>query len=343
MSGTRVVFEKWEGLGNDFVLVEVPAETWSDEQVRAVCDRRRGVGADGVLFVTRGAPPGDAPRGKDWRTPPRGELPRMVVRNADGSRPEMCGNGIRCVAGWLASHGATSGAEAARGLDPAAAEGIAGTITIATDAGPKRCEVTGGEGLFEVSVAMGPARIEGQLAVEVDGRAHVFTRGDVGNPHAITFEPYDQGEIDRVGPRVATSPRDGTNVEFCRLVRGGDGGDPSRKRPADAAPERWADVPLERADAAPERWADAAPERLVDVPRVDVVVWERGVGRTLACGTGACAVASAACAAGYFAYGAPVRVRLPGGDLFIAVEAGTWAATMRGPARRVFKGELVTP
>ena len=141
-------------------------------------------------------------------------------------------------------------------------------------------------------------------------------------------------------------------------MRGGDGGDPSRKRPADAAPERWADVPLERAaaaperladvpleraDAAPERLADAAPERLADVPRVDVVVWERGVGRTLACGTGACAVASAACAAGYFAYGAPVRVRLPGGDLFIAVEAGTWAATMRGPARRVFKGELVTP
>ena len=320
MSGTRVVFEKWEGLGNDFVLVEVPAETWSDAQVRAVCDRRRGVGADGVLFVTRGAPPGDAPRGKDWRTPPRGELPRMVVRNADGSRPEMCGNGIRCVAGWLASNGATSGAEAARGLDPAAAEGIAGTITIATDAGPKRCEVAGGEALFEVSVAMGPARIEGQLAVDVEGRAHLFTRGDVGNPHAITFEPYDQGEIDRVGPRVATSPRDGTNVEFCRLVRGGDGGDPSRKRPA-----------------------DAAPERLADVPRVDVVVWERGVGRTLACGTGACAVASAACAAGYFAYGAPVRVRLPGGDLFIAVEAGTWAATMRGPARRVFKGELVTP
>lgn len=309
MSGTRVAFEKWEGLGNDFVLVEAPAEAWSDEQVRAVCDRRRGVGADGVLFVTRGAPPGDAPRGKDWRTPPRGEPPRMVVRNADGSRPEMCGNGIRCVAGWLASRGALAGADGAGAG--------AAVITIATDAGPKRCEVTGGEGRFEVSVAMGPARIEGELAVEVDGRAHAFTRGDVGNPHAITFEPYDQGEIDRVGPRVATSPRDGTNVEFCRLVRGGAGGDPSRKPP-------------------PE---DAAAE----VPRVDVVVWERGVGRTLACGTGACAVASAACAAGYFPYGAPVRVRLPGGDLFIAVEAGTWAATMRGPARRVFTGELVTP
>ncbi len=295
MSGTRVAFEKWEGLGNDFVLVEADAATWSDELVRAVCDRRRGVGADGVLFVTRGATGGDAPRGKDWRTPPGSAPPRMVVRNADGSRPEMCGNGIRCVAGYLASRD-----EAAIGEGAAAA--ITGAITIATDAGPKRCDVTGADGRFEVSVAMGAARIEGELAVEVDGRTHVFTRGDVGNPHAITFEAYDEAAIDRVGPRVATFPREGTNVEFCRILKG----------PG-------------------------------DVSRVDVVVWERGVGRTLACGTGACAVASAACAAGYFAYGSPVRVRLPGGDLVIAVEEGTWAATMRGPARRVFSGELETP
>ena len=313
MSGTRVTFEKWEGLGNDFVVVEADAATWSDERVRAVCDRRFGVGADGVLFVSRGAAgagarrAGATPLPDAGRTPlpdaartplPDAALPRMVVRNADGSRPEMCGNGIRCVAGYLrerAQRVAIRFDEGAEGLPIAA-----GVIEIATDAGPKRCEVTGAEGAFDVSVAMGPARVEGELTVAIDGRAHAFVKGDVGNPHAITFEAYDEAAIDRVGPRVATAPEGGTNVEFCTVVKGEDG------RPS----------------------------------RVDVIVWERGVGRTLACGTGACAVASAACAAGSFAYGAPVRVRLPGGELVVTVERGSWEATMRGPARRVFTGEL---
>jgi diaminopimelate epimerase len=269
MKGTRVSFEKWEGLGNDFVLVEEAPTTWSDERVRAVCDRRRGVGADGVLFIDRGAPD---------------RLPRMIVRNADGSRPEMCGNGVRCVAGYMVSH----------------VRRAAGIVEIATDAGTRRCDVTGGSGRYEVSVEMGPARLDGQLAAPIDGRVHTFTFVDVGNPHAITFEPYEEAEIDRIGPRVSTHPEGGTNVEFCRVVKG-------------------------------------------DEPRVEVTVWERGVGRTEACGTGACAVASASCAAGFFPYGEPVRVRLPGGDLWIAIEAGTWAATMRGPARRVFTGELELP
>jgi diaminopimelate epimerase len=269
MSGARVSFEKWEGLGNDFVLVEADAATWSNERVTAVCDRRRGVGADGVLFITRGSP---------------FELPKMIVRNADGSRPEMCGNGIRCVAAYLVSH----------------VKKAAGVIHVATDAGPKRCDVSSSAGRFEVSVEMGPARVDGQLAAQIDGRVHVFTFVDVGNPHAITFEPYEEAEVDWIGPRVSVHPEGGTNVEFCRLVRG-------------------------------------------DEPRVDVVVWERGVGRTLACGTGACAVASAACAAGMFTYGAPVRVRLPGGELSIVIQVDTFAATMRGPARRVFTGELEMP
>jgi diaminopimelate epimerase len=306
MSGTRVAFEKWEGLGNDFVLIENADErAWSDERVHAVCERRRGVGADGVLFVERGG---------------AGQPPRMIVRNADGSRPEMCGNGIRCVAGYLAARGtaesgtrASTGSELAGAKPPASArataEGgtrtstggeLAGAITIATDAGPKRCEVRGEDGSVDVAVDMGAATIGGRLVVEIEGQAHAFTRGDVGNPHAVTFEPYDEAAIERVGPRVATFPPGGTNVEFCRLVRG-------------------------------------------EEPWIEVVVWERGVGRTLACGTGACAVASAACAAGLWAYGTPVRVRLPGGELVIVIDAATFAATMRGPARRVFVGELETP
>ena len=199
----------------------------------------------------------------------------------------MCGNGIRCVAGYLAMRGAV--------------EGKGGPLTIATDAGPKRCDVRlSGSAGVEVAVEMGPATITGTMMVELDGRQHAFTCADVGNPHAITFAQYEEAAIDRVGQLVASFPRGGTNVEFCTLVRGETG----------------------RAEV------------------VDVVVWERGVGRTLACGTGACAVASAACAAGYRAYGSPLRVRLPGGELTITIEPGSHAATMRGPARRVFTGEV---
>jgi diaminopimelate epimerase len=274
MSGARAAFEKWEGLGNDFVVVEVNPALWPGRVVRAVCDRRRGVGADGVLFVDRC----------------EAGMPRMVVRNADGSRPEMCGNGLRCVAGYLATRGAF--------------DGDGGWITIATDVGPRRCEVRASSPVsFDVAVEMGPAKILGTFMVEIDGRQHAFTHGDVGNPHAITFAAYDEATIDRIGPIVARFPDGGTNVEFCKLVRS----ETSR------------------------------------VEAVEVVVWERGVGRTLACGTGACAVASAACAAGFRAYGAPLRVRLPGGELSIVIEAGSHAATMRGPARQVFTGEVEIP
>ena len=75
--------------------------------------------------------------------------------------------------------------------------------------------------------------------------------------------------------------------------------------------------------------------------RIVVVVWERGVGRTLACGTGACAVAAAACDTGRARFDVPVTVALPGGPLEITVAATTRAVRMRGPARRVFSGEVV--
>lgn len=269
MSGTRAAFEKWEGLGNDFVIVEADASTWSDARVQAVCDRHFGVGADGVLFVTA-------------------DPPRMVVRNADGSRPEMCGNGIRCVAGYLSGKRSPDG------------RGVNGSMVILSDAGPKACDVTGEDGRVDVSVGMGNVALAGEIVATVDGRATRYVSVDMGNPHAVTFEAFDQAAIDRVGPAVATLPAGGTNVEFCVVVTEGEG-----------------------------------------APRVDVTVWERGVGRTLACGTGACAVAFAAIEAGHFQERIPVRVRLPGGDLFITI--ADRAVTMRGPARRVFRGELDLP
>lgn len=272
-------FEKWEGLGNDFVLVVAgrgralaSAASLRVETIVSVCDRKRGVGADGILVVEGLA-----------------ELePRMVVFNADGSRPEMCGNGLRCVAAFVARSAASPmGGERA--------------LLVHTDAGPRRCAVRpSAEGDFDVEVDMGPARLAGELQVRVDGRDHRFRSVDMGNPHAVTFVPYDEASLDALAPRIATSQAGGTNVEFCAV-------------------------------------------RTAEPGVIDVVVWERGVGRTLACGTGACAVAAVACDEGLAPFGSTVRVRLPGGELAIRVDATSRAVSMRGPARAVFRGELLRP
>lgn len=258
----KLHFEKWEGLGNDFVLIRDAGRDLQDAEVRRLCDRRYGVGADGVLLLEPG--------------------PRMIVRNADGSRPEMCGNGLRCVVGSLARGGAQ------------------GRVIVATDAGAKACEIVGVDGdVVDVEVEMGVARRGEPLVATIGGLEHRFSTIDMGNPHAVTFEPHGESAVDEIGPIVATMPSGGTNVEFCRA--------------------------MERGPSA----------------RVAVTVWERGVGRTLACGTGACAVAAVACDTGRARFGEPLAVALPGGELLITVDERTREVRMLGPARLVFVGEVV--
>lgn len=255
-------FEKWEGTGNDFVLVEgAPPPV---HHVVALCDRRRGVGADGVLAI------GTTPAGHS-----------MVVVNADGSRPEMCGNGLRCVAGWLASRGRI-------------AEGT--WTTIATDAGPRPVLAVRRGAAWSVSIRMGAATFQSDLEVPYRDRVLTFRRASMGNPHAVCFGAGRE-EFDALGDSVATSVEGGVNAELAR----GEG------------------------------------------KRFEVLVWERGVGPTLACGTGACAVAAVACREGRAPFGEPIIVELPGGPLEIEVELGSYEVTMRGPARRVFVGSLEQP
>src|SRR5690606_28730751 len=120
-------------------------------------------------------------------------VPSMVVLNADGSRPEMCGNGLRCVAGWLADRGI-----------------VADDATIVTDAGPRRCEITGARGRYEVRAHMGEARVTGEL-VHDERR---FLLVDVGNPHAVCFEPLTREAMEVLGPAVERRVAGGVNVEF---------------------------------------------------------------------------------------------------------------------------------
>jgi diaminopimelate epimerase len=253
---SSLAFEKWEGLGNDFVVLEGPPPP--PDLARELCDRRRGVGADGVLAVEAVA---DA-------------AARMTVINADGSRPEMCGNGLRCVAAWLAARGRVA---------------VGGWQVALTDAGPRpfRIEADG-----SVSIRMGAAIFGDDLVVQVDGEALAFRTASMGNPHAIRFGGGE--DLARVGPLVSAAPPSGTNVE---LVRG-------------------------------------------EGTRFEVAVWERGVGPTQACGTGACAVAAVACREGRAPFDTPIEVLLPGGALIIEVARDTFEVLMRGPARRAFVGQV---
>jgi diaminopimelate epimerase len=266
---TLLPFDKYEGLGNDFVVVDAAGEEEMGElDARAWCDRRRGIGGDGVLVMLP-AREGEADA-------------RMRVLNADGSIAEMCGNGLRCAALHLARK---------RGLDE-------GTIAIETDAGVRACVIERRGDEAVVVADMGIVRTQGDVVVALDGKSVALTRVDAGNPHAVAFCEVTRAEFEALGPRLSAAGEfpGGVNVEFVRVVDG----------------------------------------------VLDVLVWERGAGPTLACGTGACAVVAAAFAKNVID-GEAARVRLPGGQLLVQHDRATGKTTMRGPARWVFSGAVARP
>jgi diaminopimelate epimerase len=262
---STLTFAKYEGLGNDFIVVEAVSEAaFPAELAKRLCDRHFGIGADGVLLVL-------PPASREARA-------RMVVLNADGSRPEMCGNGVRCVALHLALKD----------------ELAAGALTIDSDAGPRRITLERAGSSAMAAVEMGHAVLEPELVQRFRGRDLSFSRVSMGNPHAIAFDTeLGESALDELGPELSARVPGGSNVELVS--------------------------------------SKGARE-------LELLVWERGVGRTLACGTGACATAVAAAITGRAPFDQPIRVGLPGGDLEITVRRETLAVTMRGPARLVFSG-----
>ena len=276
----KLRFFKYEGLGNDFLVIsEEDARALEPEAAVRLCDRHFGVGADGVLIVGAGA-----------------EGPSMRVINADGSTPEMCGNGLRCVALYLLEQGLVQER----------------SFVVQTDAGPHAVQLDPtGPGTALVKVQMRPASLSaGEVlrgesgewigrTFSCDNRDLAMTTVSMGNPHAVLFEPrgFTPAEMAALGPRIEKDARflAGANVGFARLE---------------------------------------SPTKL------DLTVWERGVGFTLACGTGACAAAVAAVETGQSPRGAELLVQLPGGPLRVRVGERGAPIEMTGPARHVFDGEV---
>jgi diaminopimelate epimerase len=287
-------FTKVEGLGNDFVVVDLrpgrPAAGYSGPSpedpavVRALCDRRFGVGGDGVLAIL----------------PSKIADARMRVLNSDGSEAEMCGNGIRCVAKLLhdtdpAMRRPTLRIETGAGVLECGLDVEAGRVrTVAVDMGRPR--------LTRDEIPLRPGGTERALRepIAAGGRSFEFTAVSMGNPHAVIFldDPSSLRALaEEFGPGFETAERfpNRTNVEFAYVRPSGE---------------------------------------------IDVVVWERGSGITLACGTGACATVVAACLEERLAPGTERLVHLPGGTLSILVDKAYATVRMRGPARVVFEASI---
>jgi diaminopimelate epimerase len=199
----RRPFEKFQGLGNDFLVVD--AERWPEAMMtpvlaRALCDRHLGVGGDGVLWVQRlHGFDGASPQG-DRRAV------RLVIWNADGTRPEMCGNGVRCVVDWLAHQGTLLEGE---------------TVAVHTDAGVRAATLLQhGAHSGRVAVEMGAIRLGPNEIVRVNDVATEVTPVDVGNPHGVVFAPRGavMDTVDAVRA-LAVFPH-GVNVELVEEEAG---------------------------------------------------------------------------------------------------------------------------
>jgi diaminopimelate epimerase len=259
---------KHEGTGNDFLVVLDPDDSLrlSVGQVRLLADRRRGIGADGIIRVGPGRDGCDL---------------SMELRNADGSEAEMSGNGIRCLAQAAVDAGLVSPPR----------------FTVATGGGVRTIDYVpgGAPGWATASVDMGPVTLGPDQPQHFEDRK--VRTVDVGNPHLVLLGP-DVASVDlaELGPHLQSAFPEGINVEWITVAHDDEG------------------------------------------ELLDFRVWERGVGATLACGTGSVAAAAAALSWGVVKPDGAVRVLNPGGLLEVTIEDGT--STLSGPVRKVADIEI---
>ncbi|HVM39436.1 MAG TPA: diaminopimelate epimerase [Acidimicrobiia bacterium] len=268
----RIHLRKFEATGNDFLVLVDLDDQWRSAltpEMRAhLCDRERGIGADGLIRVLPGT---------------SGAPLTFELTNADGGPAEMSGNGMRCLAAVAVWDGLVPGT----------------VFDVATPAGVKRVEYAETtEGAF-ARVDMGPASFEPDVipvdadsafGLEASAGPDVFS-GDaagMGNPHFVVFvDDPDAVPVAEVGPVLEHDARfpHRTNVEFVCV--------PARDR-------------------------------------IRMRVWERGVGETQSCGTGACAAAAVSARRGLV--DSPVTVEVPGGRLTVELGATIW---LGGPVSHV--------
>ena len=305
MATVGASFVKYQGLGNDFILVDntkSASPLYTPAEAVKLCDRNFGVGGDGLIFAMPGQ------NGCDYT---------MRIYNSDGSEPQMCGNGIRCMARYLfdvieKQTAATSSSSKVYKIWTNAGE-IVPTIRpdglITVDMGKPILQAKDvpttlipGTGVEIASAKTGsPAGRAINSPLLALGKTYSATAVSMGNPHCVIFVDPATGfdgmdpPFATIGPVVEAHPTfpQKVNAEFVQVL--------SRSH-------------------------------------VNMKVWERGAGPTLACGTGACAVVVAGVLTGRTER--RCKVTLPGGDLEIHWDEETDKVFMTGPAEPVFAGAL---
>lgn len=272
-------FTKMHGCGNDYVYINGFTEKITDKPafVRAVSDRHFGVGSDGAIFIN----------------PSKEADFEMEMYNADGSRSEMCGNGIRCVAKYVYDNGLTN-QEQIRIISA----GKIKYLELNIDNGKvSTVRVNMGEPILKAKEVPVISKLEQSVdePIMVAGKEYHMTCVSMGNPHAVVFmEDVAALDMEAVGPFFEHHEvfPNRTNTEFVKVV---------------------------------------------DRTHVDMRVWERGTGETLACGTGCCATAVACILNGLTEN--KVTVNVLGGKIDVEWDRENNLVYMTGPAETVFDGE----
>ena len=274
-------FEKYQGAGNDFVIVSekeliekgIPEY---GEFASQVCNRHFGIGADGLVILKYVA-----------------SMPFMFFFNADGSQAPMCGNGIRCFSHYLVNNHLVAGNEFV-------VKTVPGDLTIRVNYDEERddfsARVNMGKPIFNIKELINTEKEQFlREKINIDGKEIEISYIFMGTDHSVIFvDDFSDYNIDEIGKKIENYtdlfPKK-VNVNFVKVY---------------------------------------------DRKRIEVITWERGAGRTLACGTGA--TASAVLARTFGFVDNKVNVKVPGGQLVIEYEGGENNAFMTGPSEKIAEG-----
>ncbi len=274
-------FEKYHGAGNDFIivnekeLIEKGIPDYS-ELAQSVCNRRYGIGADGLIILKYVA-----------------NMPFMFFFNSDGSQAPMCGNGIRCFAHYLKNNKIELKNEFI-------VKTVPGDLMIQTfteeNSEELLVKVNMGKPIFDIKKLINTEKEQFlKEKIDINGKEIEISYIFMGTDHSVIFvNDFQDYDIDELGSKIENYlelfPKK-VNVNFVKVN---------------------------------------------DKKNMEVITWERGAGRTLACGTGVTASAVLARIFGYVDEN--VKVKVPGGRLFIDYKGEGYDAFMTGPSEKIAEG-----